>query len=1278
MEPENPIDNSEFNRLFARARNLSPDEQMAFLSRECPDERQRRELVKLLESFRKAPKDSFVNPMLPGDAVVRAFADAAAGFDDTTNYASRDFFIGPGTQVGPYKILELIGEGGMGSVYVAEQKEPMHRRVALKIIKPGIDSKDTLARFEAERQALSMMDHPHIARILDAGSTDAGRPYFVMELVKGVAITEYCDRHRYSANQRLALFAAVCQALAHAHQKGIIHRDIKPSNVLIANYDDEPVVKVIDFGVAKATSHKLSNNTVYTRFGQLVGTFEYMSPEQAKLNQLDIDTRSDIYSLGVLLYELITGTTPFDRQRLRSAALNEMVRIICEEDPPTPSTRLIGSATTRKVAEDRHANAEHLVKTVRGELDWIIMRSLEKERKRRYQTAIDLARDVQRFLAGDVVEACPPTFFYRTKKFVLRNRVQTIAGIATLALLLVSSVSGWLLYKLLYDETAEAAARIQNALESVNRSEVNFGTHPGASLRAAIDAVEATYRYDGTALHIARATLQKSIGRLGGELVVADQGKLSKVSLSNDGKWLVIGTDEGPLLCDLSKLNAAPVRLPHKKGQNVKFSPDMKWIMSAGSNGVMLWNFAGANTANAGSRLLAASDKDRGAMGLEISGNSRHAVVGYYGGSIHVWDLKSNDPAHSDRVISLDATGKKMLGDCVALDADGTKLVTASEDGRVCLWDLTGKEITKLRNYSHQGVRSIALSPDGRWLASSGAGSSRLWDLSKPDAVSLVLNGVECDGVTFSEDNRFLAVGGTPCFLYDLTRENVLESCLALNVDGRIPEFSRDNDWLLTRGVNRAIQIWNLSWLNDQDLPSWTEVDGTTYHVWSPTSSAENAMSVYGHDDLITSMEFSTTGEFFVSASWDGSARLWKLHQTNPAGTLVFESYGNVQCSAVSPDGKWLAVGRKGRDSKLWKLADNEGLCRSLPLENTADGIGKVVFSPNCRWLVGTSAVSNFQDEFGFTRNESVAHIWDLSSADPGQQVLELQHGGAVTSIAFNKSSDRLVTGCTDGIVRVWSMSEPINQQPIWQGYHPVQTTDGEETELALEGDASKQMIVAITDDGSTVVSASGKGDVLIWELDQSPVRPKRLNGLEYCPLDAAISGDGRWVAAGGGYDRYSYVWDLHSTTSENGIRIPGHIWPNGSFVTNVEFSPDGRWLATASWDKRTNLFDLQRRHPLAEPVETIETAGSIQSLTFSLDGRRLIAGSMAMPIVIDLERYPDEIGTYALPVESVSTVALTPDGKRAITGARNEVQIWDLDIETLLSNAKARVGTGR
>ncbi|UCG59008.1 MAG: serine/threonine protein kinase, partial [Phycisphaerales bacterium] len=345
---------------------------------------------------------------------------------------------GPGTVIGRYKLLEKIGEGGMAVVYMAEQEQPIRRKVALKIIKLGMDTKQVIARFEAERQALAMMDHANIAKVLDAGATETGRPYFVMELVKGVSVTEYCDANELSTRERLDLFLQVCNAVQHAHQKGIIHRDLKPSNVMVTHRDGTPVPKIIDFGIAKAINQRLTEKTLFTRYAHIIGTPAYMSPEQAELSDLDIDTRSDIYSLGVLLYELLTGTTPFSEEQLRKAGYIEMQRVIREEEPTKPSTKLstLGETLT-DVAKHRGSTPDVLRKAIRGDLDWIVMKSLEKDRARRYETANGLAMDVQRHLGSEPVLARGPSAMYSLQKFLHRNRVPVVAVLAIAVVIIV-------------------------------------------------------------------------------------------------------------------------------------------------------------------------------------------------------------------------------------------------------------------------------------------------------------------------------------------------------------------------------------------------------------------------------------------------------------------------------------------------------------------------------------------------------------------------------------------------------------------------------------------------------------------------------------------------------------------------------------------------------------------------------------------------------------------------------------------------------------------------
>ena len=410
--------------IYLRAvEKKTPQERAAFLDGACGDDLALRTKVEAL--LRENADDSFLeHPAVEGVTVV-----------DPSPLSE-----GPGTEIGRYKLLQKVGEGGMGVVYMAEQTQPVTRKVALKIIKLGMDTAQVVARFEAERQALAMMDHPNIAKVLDAGATDTGRPYFVMELVRGVPITEYCDKNKLSTAQRLGLFIPVCHAIQHAHQKGVIHRDIKPTNVMVTLHDGNPVPKVIDFGIAKATNQKLTEKTLFTNYAQMIGTPAYMSPEQAEMSGLDVDTRTDVYSLGVLLYELLTGTTPFPTKELLSLGYGQMQKIIAEKEPPKPSTRLSTMQHEERtvVAKNRSMEVSALGRMFKGDLDWIVMKALEKDRTRRYETVNGLAADIKRHLNNEPVSAVAPTFSYQLSKFSRRNSRYMRVAAAVGALLLVA------------------------------------------------------------------------------------------------------------------------------------------------------------------------------------------------------------------------------------------------------------------------------------------------------------------------------------------------------------------------------------------------------------------------------------------------------------------------------------------------------------------------------------------------------------------------------------------------------------------------------------------------------------------------------------------------------------------------------------------------------------------------------------------------------------------------------------------------------------------------
>jgi serine/threonine protein kinase len=624
--------------------------------------------------------------LLNAAACVSGFLEAPAAGDVAT--VALPCTENVGTVVGPYKLLEQIGEGGFGVVFLAEQTQPVRRKVALKMLKPGMDTRQVVARFEAERQALALMDHPNIAKVFDGGATDSGRPYFVMELVKGVPITEFCDHNHLTPRQRLELFVSVCQAVQHAHQKGIIHRDLKPSNVLVSRHDTTPVVKVIDFGVAKALGQELTDKTLFTGIAQMIGTPLYMSPEQAGMSDLDVDTRSDVYSLGVLLYELLTSTTPFSTERLKRASFDEIRRIIREEEPPRPSTRVstLAKADTT-VSTNRRCDPERLSELCRGELDWIVMKALEKDRSRRYESSSALAADVQRYLNDEPVLACPPSAWYRFGKFYRRNRrvvmTAAVVALATVAAVAALATSTYLIAEALRAETKAKNDQAQNLARE--RRETYYRNIPLAHQNLLADNLVKAQKLLDECPEDLRAWAWYCLKRLcrAEPLILQDQTEVTSVS----------------------------------------FSPDGERIASAGGDGmVKIWN------SRTGQKLRSFSAHTHSVVCVAFHPDGKHLASAGADGMVKVWDLTSAPEIREVFRCPCEVYRKFGTACAVAFSPDGRQLTTGSA-GAVRVWDWTSSQLLhSFPGHDHHSI-SVAFSRDGKQLATgSWLEGPRLWD----------------------------------------------------------------------------------------------------------------------------------------------------------------------------------------------------------------------------------------------------------------------------------------------------------------------------------------------------------------------------------------------------------------------------------------------------------------------------------------------------------------------------------------------------------------------
>jgi WD40 repeat protein/serine/threonine protein kinase len=1075
-----------------------PAERQAYLDRACgTDTVLRRRVEGLLRDCERAA------------GFLSAPAHALAATTDEPPVAER-----PGTVIGPYKLLEQIGEGGFGVVFMAEQMQPVRRKVALKVLKPGMDTRQVIARFEAERQALALMDHPHIAHVFDGGATASGRPYFVMELVRGIPITNFCDENHLPVRPRMELFVTVCQAIQHAHHKGIIHRDIKPTNVLVTLHDGVPVAKVIDFGVAKALGQQLTEKTLFTNFAQLVGTPLYMSPEQAELSGLDTDTRTDIYALGVLLYELLTGTTPFDKERLRQVGYDEIRRIIREEEPPKPSTRIstLGQAATT-FATQRKSDPRRLSQLFRGELDWIVMKALEKDRNRRYETASAFAADVERYLADEPIQACPPSAWYRFRKFARRNKavLTTATALAVAILVAIGSLIGTVTVlaesnaqiKQEKKETESALGREKQVNDDLLKSlerEVRAKYRQNIQLSDRELAAENTGRAEelldecpaalrGWEWHyLKRRHLREPVSFRGhGDWV-------SGVALSPDGTRAVSGSAISLIVGDLKVWDTTTGKtirtlLGHfAPVAGVAYSNDGKTIASAGWDGtVRLWDTSTWETRH----VL------KGHTGylssVAISPDSRLVASGGGDQTVKLWDAATGQIVRTLR----GHTGGLLR---MAFSPDGRTLASASSDETVRIWESgTGKEMHTLRG--HVGtVLSVAYSRDGRRLASAGFdGSVKIWDAKSGEHLRTIRGDVFfAMSVAFNRDGTRLAVGGWDKTVKLWDPETGQEVLTLRGHTDMVTDiaFSQDGRLLASTSLDGSAKVW--------DATPWSGVGGG------------ESLSLRGEGDTVRFLHYSPDGRRLASAGYDGAVKLWDPLTLQEVTTLGVGA-GPVLNLGFSRDGQRLVSASISRIVKVWDTAAFKELA-------------------SFRGNFGSATISPDGQRAAWTREGGQVEIRDTES---GRQLLEFPtHPAPVIWVSYSPDGKRLVTTSWDKTAKVWDASNGAEVHTLSGHKHVVQSA-------------------SFSPDGQRVATASWDQTAKVWDASTGK-EIFTLRGHKDRVGMVAFSPDGKYLATAS-FDNTVKIWD--GRTGKELLTLRGHA----GYVSSVAFSPDSKRLATAS-----------------------------------------------------------------------------------------------------------------
>jgi WD40 repeat protein len=1221
QEPSNP-NGSQAEAIYNAALAFSAAERAAYLAGACGDDLPLRQQVEALLRAHEAPPGSVPQPsgVAAGGTIIITPIDETAG-----------------TVIGRYKLLQQIGEGGCGVVYMAQQEQPVRRRVALKVIKLGMDTKEVIARFEAERQALALMDHPNIAKVFEAGATETGRPYFVMELVKGVPITRYCDENNLSTVTRLGLFILVCQAIQHAHQKGIIHRDIKPSNILVADHDGVPVPKVIDFGIAKATTdQRLTDKTLFTAFEQFIGTPAYMSPEQAKLSGLDIDTRSDIYSLGVLLYELLMGKTPFEAQWMLAEGLDEIRRIIREEEPVRPSTRLhtLDAAEQTTVAKHRQSDAPKLVHLIRGDLDWIVMKCLEKDRGRRYETANGLAMDIQRHLQNEPVTAFPPGNLYRFQKMVRRNKLAFgAAGAVAVSLILGLAISSFLFIREKEARASEATMRRQ--AEDANKQ---AQTEAARAEAASLDAKSAEQKAKEKEIE-AKTTLSASEFLQGSRAL--SEGHPSDAlaylarSFSDDPANEAALTSMATLLESHSWMAPTVLLKPVTSAQ---FSPDGKRIVTASDDGTArVWD------AQNGQPVTGPLQHGHKVTSAQFSPDGMRIVTAAWD-QARVWDAQSGQPLtepmqHDGLVTS------------AQFSPDGSRIVTV-RGSTVVVWDAqSGRQLTELHHRAVAFVNSVQFSPDGKRILTASGLMARIWDAQNGKSLTepLLHNSV-VNSAQFSPDGKRVVTASRDGMarVWDAESGQQLTDPLRNSTAVSSAQFSPDGTRIVTGTWGGTVRIWDAQ--SGKLLPGFLNLDnrvnsaqfspdgkriltasGAVARVWD-AQSGKPLTEYLQHDSVVSSAQFSPDGRRILTASRDGTARVWDAQNGQPPLTEILKHGSRVTSAQFSPDGSRIVTASDDGSARVWDAQSGQPL--TDPLKH-ASPLVSAQFSPDGKRIVTAS-------------RDQTARVWDAQTGKPLTE--PMIHPSILNSAQFSPDGKRIVTATSEGTAWVWDaqtgkpLTEPLKHR-------------------------SRVNSAQFSPDGKRIITASQDGTARVWDAQSGRQLTELQHGTFVSVSSAQFSPDGKRILTVS-RDGTAPLWDAQS--GQQLTQLAGD-------VMSAQFSPDGKRVLTVS-GTTARVWDAQSGQPLTEPLQH---NNSVTSAQFSPDGRRIVTatfgggarvwdaqtGQQLMEALIHVRAArPGELtrganGGTVVPVRwTASSACFSPDGKRIVTEADDgTARVWDV-----------------